>query len=89
MLELVIGQLLDLGVVAFGDQVEVGLTLLVPRQAYVHDLPADRLSVVDRRERVTEPRSVRTEASKRTELFAAVRMPGSAAQTAGTALTTG
>ena len=62
VLELVVGESLRLLVVALCDEVEVRLSVLVARELLFHDLPADRLSVLDGRQRVAEPRCVGPEA---------------------------
>jgi adenylate kinase family enzyme len=73
VLELVVGNLLDLGVVALGDELQVGLAVLVPSHALIDDLPADRLAVLDRRECMPEPRRAGAVATKSARLDAAVR----------------
>jgi hypothetical protein len=40
VLELVVGNLLDLAVVALGDELQVGLAVLVPAHALIDDLQA-------------------------------------------------
>ena len=61
---------LRLLVVALCDEVEVRLSVLVARELLFHDLPADRLSVLDGRQRVAEPRCVGPEAPEGSELLA-------------------
>jgi hypothetical protein len=73
VLELVVGELLELRKVPLGDQLEIRLTVVV-REALVDDLPARRLSVLDRAQRVAEPRSVGTKTPKAADLLASIRM---------------
>ena len=58
MLELVVRQRLGFGVVTLGGEAEIRLALLVVLEPLVDDLPADRLSLFEGRERVAEPGSV-------------------------------
>ena len=55
VLELVVRQLLGLGVVALGDELQVRRAALVAGEAHLVDGPAHRLAVLERRERVAEP----------------------------------
>jgi hypothetical protein len=72
--ELVGRKLLHLAVVALGNELEVGLALLVPFEARIHDFPADRLAVVGRRERVAQLRRCRPVPAERSQLLPLVRM---------------
>jgi Mechanosensitive ion channel len=65
MLELVVGKLLQLAVVTLGDEFHVRLALSVARELTVDDLPADRLPVLERAERVAEARRVEPVAPER------------------------
>ncbi len=57
MLQLVIGQLpFGLRVVALRDQIQERLTLVVARQLFVDDLPADRAATLQSGEPVAEAR---------------------------------
>ena len=75
MLELVVRQRLDLRVVAFGGEIEVRLALVIAPELLVDDLPADGLPVLERRERVADPRSVGAEAAEPAELLPSIGMP--------------
>jgi hypothetical protein len=75
VLELVTRERLDLRVVAVGREAEVRLAVLVLLQLLVDDLPADRLSVLERRERVAEPGSVGPEAAEPADLLSPIWMP--------------
>ena len=78
VLQLVLGQLrrvLALAVVAFGRQVEVRVAVRAVGEPLVDDLPAHRLPVLDRAQRVADPGSVGAVASERAELLAPVGVP--------------
>jgi hypothetical protein len=77
VLELVVGhvrQLVELEEVALRDQLEVRLAVVVAGKLYVDHLPARRVSVLDRRERVPEPRRVVAPAAEGAELQPPARM---------------
>src|SRR5439155_10004146 len=74
VLELVIGKLLELAEVALGDEIEIGLALLVVREALVDDLPADWMPVVQGGERVPELGPIRPVPAESSELLAPVRV---------------
>ena len=76
VLELVVRQLLDLGVVPLRDELEVGRSVLVPREADPVDGPAHGPTAVERGEGMAEPDLVPTpaEAAERAGLLDAVRV---------------
>ena len=74
VLELVIGKLLDLREVALGDELQVRLALLVPRQLFVDDGPRQRLSLRSGCECVPKPGGAGPKPAEAAGFFAAVRV---------------
>ena len=76
MLELVVGEVpIGLRIVALGPEIEERLAALVDNKLLVDHLPADRLSLLERCERVPQPRRSRPDPTQSTEFLTIVGMP--------------
>jgi hypothetical protein len=76
VLELVVRKLpVGFCIVALCQEIEKRLAALVVSKLFIDHLPADRLSLFERRERVTEPRRSRLDPAQSTEFLTVVGMP--------------